>query len=296
MSQLRIDGKFNFGKQILEAKGYSSLEDKFTLPVAKITANESHFFYVKKEKSDIALHYSKGQELLATGFALETLLSGSEIDFAYARSLPERFANGRQGAIAKKKILVVGCGGIGSNACIALSEYNVPFTVIDFDTIEEHNIQAQPFFKQYVGKKKTEAIASLTGCKSIEGKIEDYAPLLEQHDTILSCVDNWQTRFFINKFANKHNKTILNASVTNTTAEIAYLKGLCLRCVYKPAGDGKTSCHELQNVFAMNYIAGALAAEEAISDALPQKNSIAIVNNRKRIYGYLQERGGACAC
>ena len=139
-------------------------------------------------------------------------------------------------------------------------------------------------------------MASLVGCKGIEGRIEDYTYLLEKHDTIISCVDNWQTRFLINKRANKCHTKILNVSVTNTTAEVVDISGLCLQCVYKSAEDGKASCHELQNVFAMNYIAGALAAEEALADTPPLKNSLDIVNNGKRIYGYLQERQGVCAC
>jgi sulfur carrier protein ThiS adenylyltransferase len=56
---------------------------------------------------------------------------------------------------------IAGCGGLGSNAAIALARIGVKKLVIaDFDKVEPSNLNRQQFFLSDLGKKKTDALSS----------------------------------------------------------------------------------------------------------------------------------------
>jgi molybdopterin/thiamine biosynthesis adenylyltransferase len=60
----------------------------------------------------------------------------------------------------KENILVIGCGGIGSNALYCLTK-TIPanYWIVDEDIVVEHNIGTQFFTKNQVDKYKVEAIS-----------------------------------------------------------------------------------------------------------------------------------------
>lgn len=55
-------------------------------------------------------------------------------------------------------IIVGGAGGIGSNLAYLLYKSNINFTIIDFDTVEEHNIGGQFYKISDIGKYKVIAL------------------------------------------------------------------------------------------------------------------------------------------
>ena len=279
MASVRITGEDSvFLRDIFEGKGINTAR-RYAQYDYIINVKYGSFTSIKSSSNRIDIAMNPNNEILASGLALETIITGSGIDFQY-------FPEEKQ----KKRILIVGCGGVGSNCCLALSNLDTPFTVIDFDRIEEHNAQSQFLFKKHPGKKKGEVISEYTKCKFIDGKIEEHTSLLQSHDLILSCVDNWEARMFLSKATRKLKKKFLNVSVSAVHASIEYMKS-CLQCLYKPEM-GKQSCHETQNLFAMNYIAGALAAEIASSNP----KSVIVANNGKRILSYSPEKEVACVC
>jgi sulfur carrier protein ThiS adenylyltransferase len=63
--------------------------------------------------------------------------------------------------IKQAVIGIAGCGGLGSNAAIALARIGVKKLIIsDFDNVEISNLNRQQFFLSDIGRKKTEALAS----------------------------------------------------------------------------------------------------------------------------------------
>lgn len=63
--------------------------------------------------------------------------------------------------LATKTVAIAGCGGIGSNAAVALARAGIGKLIIaDFDVVELSNLNRQYFFLADVGKKKTDALAS----------------------------------------------------------------------------------------------------------------------------------------
>jgi len=54
---------------------------------------------------------------------------------------------------------IAGVGGLGSNAVISLARADLGrFVIVDFDVVEESNLDRQYYFKDQIGKKKVEAI------------------------------------------------------------------------------------------------------------------------------------------
>lgn len=57
------------------------------------------------------------------------------------------------------KIGIAGCGGIGSNVAMFLVRAGVDnFKLVDFDKIEESNLNRQFYFKEQIGKYKSEVL------------------------------------------------------------------------------------------------------------------------------------------
>ncbi len=57
-------------------------------------------------------------------------------------------------------VAIVGCGGLGSNVAAMLLRSGVRrLTLIDFDVVETSNLNRQLFFRDQIGRPKTEALA-----------------------------------------------------------------------------------------------------------------------------------------
>lgn len=74
----------------------------------------------------------------------------------FARNVP-----GITAKLHKATVAVAGCGGLGSNAAIALVRAGVGTLILaDFDTVEASNLNRQHFFRSDLGEKKTDALAA----------------------------------------------------------------------------------------------------------------------------------------
>ncbi|MBE0416414.1 MAG: sulfur carrier protein ThiS adenylyltransferase ThiF [Coriobacteriia bacterium] len=61
--------------------------------------------------------------------------------------------------LAASHVAIIGCGGLGSNAAAMLVRSGVAtLTLIDYDTVEEDNLNRQLFFRDQLGMHKTDAI------------------------------------------------------------------------------------------------------------------------------------------
>lgn len=61
--------------------------------------------------------------------------------------------------LAASHVAIIGCGGLGSNAAAMLVRCGVgELTLIDFDVVEESNLNRQLFFRDQLGMLKTTAL------------------------------------------------------------------------------------------------------------------------------------------
>lgn len=101
-------------------------------------------------------------------------------------------------------ILVVGAGGIGSYATFALAKMGCTnITVVDFDTVETHNLPSQMFKSNQVGLYKAtslkENILDFTDVeiKPIVGKVQDVVNKDSDYAVIVIAVDSLKERLSI---------------------------------------------------------------------------------------------------
>lgn len=104
-------------------------------------------------------------------------------------------------------VVVIGLGNIGSHTTLALARMGIKqFTLIDYDTVEEHNLSSQAYTSSHseYGVLKTDALTTLIS--EIDESISVTRmpfPFLESKcvitaDTIVVCaVDSMHTRFAI---------------------------------------------------------------------------------------------------
>lgn len=81
--------------------------------------------------------------------------------------------------LSKKVVGIAGCGGLGSNAAVALARVGVGKLIIaDFDVIVESNLNRQYFFYDQIGQKK---------CDALKFNIQRINPdcIVESHDILL---------------------------------------------------------------------------------------------------------------
>ncbi len=113
-----------------------------------------------------------------------------------------------------KKILILGTGALGSNlaANIAADLRNeVDITVLDYDTVEERNVQAgtQFYMRDQIGMKKTEAL-QYNIYKWFGKQIEILTEMLNdevwftnrhtEYDLVIDCFDNENSRQLVQDY------------------------------------------------------------------------------------------------
>lgn len=62
--------------------------------------------------------------------------------------------------LSKSVVAIAGCGGLGSNAAVALTRAGIGKLILaDYDHVELSNLNRQYYFQEDVGKSKTDALA-----------------------------------------------------------------------------------------------------------------------------------------
>jgi sulfur carrier protein ThiS adenylyltransferase len=96
-------------------------------------------------------------------------------------------------------VAIVGCGGLGSNAAMMLVRAGIgELTLMDFDVVEEDNLNRQAYFRDQIGQPKTQALAELL--RRVEPSValnlhqtvvtpDNLAELVGDADLVIEAVD-----------------------------------------------------------------------------------------------------------
>jgi len=103
--------------------------------------------------------------------------------------------------LSELRIAVIGTGAIGRQVALQLASMGAKHMVlIDFDTVEEHNLPVQGFKEAQLGKPKVEAVAE--DCHALNSQL-NLLPINERYkakthaslaDVLFSCVDSIEGR------------------------------------------------------------------------------------------------------
>ena len=122
--------------------------------------------------------------------------------------------------ISKNSAVIVGCGGLGTNAAVHLAGAGIGrLLLVDFDTAEERNLNRQFFYtKEDIGKEKCRLLAEKLRAYAPEAEIKSHCgrfdnSLADGYDIVIIAVDNIETRREVNAFCKEHKIPCVNGSI-----------------------------------------------------------------------------------
>jgi molybdopterin/thiamine biosynthesis adenylyltransferase len=205
----------------------------------------------------------------------------SDLEFERYRkqlNLPEWRKN-QQMALKNASILVVGAGGLGCGALPFLASAGVGcISILDADVIELSNLARQVLYKtDDLGASKAlkaaEALQALNPDIKVTGIaenliIENASNFIEQHDLILDCTDNFQTRYLINDTCVALRKPFIYGAIHAWEGQFAVFSpaGPSYRSLFptEPSPAEIPSCDEVGVLGVLPGIIGLFQAKEAI--------------------------------
>ena len=145
--------------------------------------------------------------------------------------LPEIGDSGQE-KLKKAKVLVIGAGGLGCPILQYISTAGVGFiTIMDFDTIEIHNLHRQILYteneigqlKAVVAKEVISKLNPLIEVKAIAEKLtpENASKIIQHYDIIVDGSDNFVTRYLVNDTCVALQKPLIYGSILNFEGQIA---------------------------------------------------------------------------
>lgn len=145
--------------------------------------------------------------------------------------LPEIGDEGQE-KLKKAKVLVIGAGGLGCPILQYISTAGVGFIgIIDFDTIEIHNLHRQILYteneigqlKAVVAKEVLSELNPLIKVEAITEKLtlENASKIIEQYDIVVDGCDNFTTRYLVNDTCVALQKPLVYGSILKFEGQIA---------------------------------------------------------------------------
>ena len=139
--------------------------------------------------------------------------------------------------IIPETVIVVGCGGVGSWSAIFFTMVgSKQIILVDYDVLEEHNLNRLPFSERDIGRLKVDALAELlirlrpeTAIVPISASFQtvmDSLPVLIRYDHVLvvDAVDRVDISNMILEFAKKHRYQYLDIKYDGFNFSVRYAK------------------------------------------------------------------------
>lgn len=206
-------------------------------------------------------------------------LSSSELR-RYGRhlSLAEIGAAGQE-KLRSSRVLIIGAGGLGSPAALYLAAAGVgTLGIVDFDRVDESNLQRQVLFDTAsIGQSKAQCarlrLAALNpGVQVIAHDVElcaaNVKPLFADYDLIVDGSDRVDTHYLVNDACVLFARPLVSAAIYRFEGTLmSYLpgRGPCYRCLFPQIdASGTSSCAEVGVLGVLPGVLGTLQATEAV--------------------------------
>ncbi|RLA73022.1 MAG: thiamine biosynthesis protein ThiF [Epsilonproteobacteria bacterium] len=152
---------------------------------------------------------------------------------AYFRRQIELWGSQTQKELQKKKIAIIGSGGLGSTLALALGTSGIgEIHIVDFDRVSFHNIHRQiAFTLKDEGLSKSKVTAALTRSKNPFVKVvafdmdfATFSKLRNSYDLILDATDNLPVRRDIDLYAKVIKTPWIYASVEEFNGQVCFFE------------------------------------------------------------------------
>jgi molybdopterin/thiamine biosynthesis adenylyltransferase len=201
---------------------------------------------------------------------------------------------GREGQarLSAARVLVVGCGALGSSQAEALARAGVGrLRIADRDFVEESNLQRQTMFTERDARERVpKAVACARRIGEINSDVEAEPHVADVHhgnieqliagcDLVLDGTDNFATRYLVNDACVKHEiNWIYGAAVGSygVTMTVRPHASPCLRCVFEetpPAASAET-CDTAGVIMPIISVVAAVQVSEALKLLTGQQDAL----------------------
>ena len=174
---------------------------------------------------------------------------------------------GGQERLARSRVVIVGCGALGSVAAEQLVRAGIgSLRLIDRDFVEESNLQRQCLFTEdhaRLALPKAVAAESILGAMNsqvtVDGVVEDLThrnaeALCADSDLILDGTDNFETRYLLNDYSLLTGRTwVYGACVGSYGTAFAFRPRVtpCLQCLFpQPPAPGSAETCDTSGILA----------------------------------------------
>lgn len=194
--------------------------------------------------------------------------------------LPHFGIEGQQ-QLQNAHVVIIGIGGLGSPAAMYLAASGVgTLTLIDFDTVDNSNLQRQIIHNtNSIGNSKVKsardtllAINPETTIYCVEKRLtqeELQSHLSNNVSCVIDATDNFATRFIINRVCVSLRLPLVSAAAIQFDGHISVFdlrneNSACYACLYAEAGEENTNCSDNGILAPVVGILGSMQALEAI--------------------------------
>lgn len=218
------------------------------------------------------------------------------------QTILSEFGDIGQKRLQEAKIVIVGCGGLGSVAAVYLAASGVGnIHLIDFDIVDVSNLHRQVFYKIIdIGKSKSEVLAnyinSITPFVNITFSDKALTKMnisdqLHKYELVVDCTDSLPVKYLINDFSVISNKVMVYGSLYKYDGYIASFNvdnGLKRTANLRDAfptmpKDAIPNCSEVGTLNPIVGMIGLMQANEVIKivskTGNPLTNQILIINS-----------------
>lgn len=176
-----------------------------------------------------------------------------------------------QEKLKRSSVIVIGAGGLGSAVLTYLCMAGIGnLTIVDSDTVSITNLNRQFLHTEAdIGRKKTES--SMEKLKALNSEIEirtveinvnedNAEDLIRNHDVVLTCVDNTETRMAVNRSSVKLGIPFIDGAIAGFYGQVIMIlkDGACLECT----GYGNTRI--IKPVPVLGAVAGVTGSLQAL--------------------------------
>lgn len=208
------------------------------------------------------------------------MLSKEEIKRYQRHIILSEIGQKGQEKLKKAKVLVIGAGGLGCPILQYLTSAGVgTIGIIDFDIVDESNLQRQILFNSTnVGQnkaicakntlqKQNPFVTFLTFETAITS--ENALNILNDFDIIVDGSDNFATRYLVNDACVILKKTLIFGAIFKFDGQISvfnYQNGPTYRCLFPepPTPNSVPNCSEIGVLSVLPGIIGTLQANETL--------------------------------
>lgn len=185
-----------------------------------------------------------------------------------------------QAKLLEAKVLVIGCGGLGSPACLYLAAAGVgTIGIVDADQVDLSNLQRQiAHYTRDVGTGKVESVKAKMNAMNPDVKVEAHKvwadagnirQIIARYDFVIDGTDNFEAKFLINDACFLEKTPLCHAGAVGFEGQLMTIipgETACYRCIFDaPPPEGAVPmCGDVGVLCTVPGVIGTLQATEAI--------------------------------